>query len=343
MLQFSQLSPSKIDAQSGVIYGVCVMSKGEAKGHNLQIDSTSLDQFLVLAKGHKDGVKVRFGENHDAKVDDTVGVLKNLRIENERVIADMHLLLSDSKCNKLVEMAEKMPNEFGLSAVADAEKEGKEFVSPLRFTALDCVDIVDSPAATKGLFFSQQTQNTNKPSMKNIALALGLPESATEEQIIEASKLAFEAKCKADAEAEAKAKKKELEGDDEEKGKEGKKQFDAVLERLAKLESVEAERAKQVELAAASAHKAEIENLKLEASKEGKVISLSDEALLKLSVKEVKEHIAALPKNQVKLAAGFKPSVDNKPLDKRSEEFKAQLAAKKAEGALLLGQKMLKN
>lgn len=344
MLQFSQLSPSKIDAQSGVIYGVCVMSRGEAKGHNLQIDDKSIDQFLALAKGHKDGVKVRFGADHDAGADDINGILKEFRRDGGKIIADLHLLKSDKNYSKLIEMAEKLPNEFGLSASTAAEEELIGHDRYVRFNEIYCVDIVSNPAATKGLFFSQQTQTTNKPSMKNIALALGLPENATEEQIIEASKLALEAKCKYEAEGKKKEMEGEAEADDEEKGKEGKKKFAELESKLVELSAKISAINEAGEAAKASAHKAEVENLKLEASKEGKVISLSDEALLKLSVKEVKEYIAALPKNQVKLSAGFKPvSGDNKALDKRSPEFKAQLAAKKAEGALLLGQKMLKN
>ena len=317
------------------------MSKGEAKGHNLQIDDKSIDQFLALAKGHKDGVKVRFGADHDAGADDINGILKEFRKENGKVVADLHLLKSDKNYEKLIEMAEKLPNEFGLSASTAAEEELIGHDKYVRFNEIYCVDIVSNPAATKGLFFSQQTK-TNKPSMKNIALALGLPENATEEQIIQASKLALEAKCK--MESEAKEKKEKEEADDEEKGKD-KKKFEAlekqVLELSAHFKAQNDKAAADAATAKESAHKATIENLKLEAGKEGKVINLSDSALLKLSEQEVKEYIAALPKNQLKLSAGNKPSGESKAVDKRSPEFKAQLAEIKAKNALLLGQKML--
>ena len=347
MLQFSQLTPAKIDAQSGIIYGVCVMSKGEAKGHNLLLDDCSIDGFLSLCSSRKDGVKVRFGKDHDAGADDINGALKNFRREGDKIVADMHLLKSDEKYNKIIEMAEKMAHEFGLSASTTADEELIGHDKYVRFTEVHSVDIVSNPAATKGLFFSQQTNNQNKHSMKNIALALGLPETATEAEIIEASKLALEAKCKMDAEAKKKLEADadgdaDADADDEEKAKD-KKKFEAVektvLELSAKLKEIES----NSEAAKASAHKAEIENLKLEASKDGKIIPLSDESLVKLSIPEIKDVIAKLPKNQVKLSKGFVPSADNKPLDKRSPEFKAQLAAKREEGALLLGQKMLKN
>jgi len=322
------------------------MSKGEAKGHNLQIDDKSLDQFLKLATSHKDGVKVRFGADHDAGADDINGILKSFNKSGDRVLADLHLLKSDKNYDKLIEMAEKLPNEFGLSASTSADEELIGHDRFVRFNEIFCVDIVSNPAATSGLFFSQTTKQTN---MKNIALALGLPEAATEAEIIEAGKLALAAKTKMDADAEA-TKKLEAEAeakkklDDEEKGKDSKKGFEAEINaKLVELSSKIASFESRAKEASDSAHKAEIENLKLEAAKDGKVIPLSDEALVKLSIPEVKDVISKLPKNQVKLSRGFVPTADNKPLDKRSAEFKAQLAAKKAEGALLLGQKMVKN
>ena len=52
---------------------------GEAKGHNgLLIDDKALSQFLELAKEHTDGIKVRFGQDHDAGASDIAGILKKL-------------------------------------------------------------------------------------------------------------------------------------------------------------------------------------------------------------------------------------------------------------------------
>jgi hypothetical protein len=235
------------------------------------------------------------------------------------------------------------------------------------------VDIVSNPAATNGLFFSQNNNNqTDKTMIKEFALMLGLPETATEAEV----KTAFAAKCKMDAEAKKKidadtekdAEKEieeEIEGkhhkgahhkakmdadadaecDDEGAGKQGKKsetkKFSAELEAI-RLELAAIKGASQA--AQASAHKVEIEGLKLEAAKEGKVIPMNDESLVKLSIPEIKDMIAKLPKGQVKLSRGVvaPKNVDGKTItDKRSAEFKAYLASKREEGALALGQRIL--
>ena len=350
-LYFSSIGGAEqIDSANGIIRGVVVMELGEAKGHDLTIDDESLNGFLSLAVVRKDGVKVRFGNDHEAGVEDTNGTLKNFRREGGKIRADLHLLKSDTRNVKLLEMAERMPSEFGLSAITDAEKhkDGKEykFNSPLRFTQLDCVDIVSSPAATKGLFFAVNNNINQKSNMKNIALALGLPDSATEAEIESAAKLAFEAKdkmCKAEAEAEAKKKKLEAEAEADAEAKDGGKSKLAALEATvlklsATIEGINTSAA----AAQTAAHKAELENLKLEAGKDGKVIALSDESLAKLSIPEIKDMISKLPKNQVKLAKGVTLPVgkDNQPLNKRSPEFVAFMKAKQSENALALGQRM---
>ena len=323
----------RVDAENGVIYGVCVISEGEAKGHGVQLDRQSLETFLALTKDRPDGVGTRFGDDHEAGAQDFNGTLKNFRLEESRIKADLYLLKSDKNYAKLLEMAEKMANEFGLSAVADAEKTAKSdaFKSPLRFTALDCVDIVSSPAATNGLFFSTKTNN-----MKNIAIALGLPETATEQEIIDASKLALECKKKMEEDKKGEEK-KELDADDAAAGKDAKKKLETLEATVLKLSQTLETINQNSEAAKASAHKAEIENLKLEASKDGKVIPLTDEALVKLSIAEIKETIAKLPKGQVKLSKGNQPvNKEGKAIDKNSPEFRAYLAEQKQAGAIAL-------
>jgi membrane protein involved in colicin uptake len=197
------------------------------------------------------------------------------------------------------------------------------------------VDIVSSPAATNGLFFSQLNQNKTNTMTKEFALYLGLPETATEAEV----KVALEAKCKTEAEmkkkmeaeAEMEAKKKL-----ETEAKDGEKKFSAEFEAM-KLELSAIKTNTQA--AKDAAHKAEVEGLKLEAAKDGKVIPMGDEALMKLSIPEIKDMIVKLPKGQVKLARGNTMPVtkDGKKLDKRSDEFKAYLSDKREEGALALG------
>jgi len=124
----------KIDSAAGIIYGVSVITLGRAQGHNLQIDGKTLDQILDVAKSHKDGIKVKFGFDHKAGVEDTVGALKNFRKDGEQIRADLHLLQSCSQRQQILEMAEKLPNEFGLSAVFSGDHEEIEKSKFARWT-----------------------------------------------------------------------------------------------------------------------------------------------------------------------------------------------------------------
>ena len=94
--QFNRVSyVGEIDAQKGVIHGVSVISIGDAKGHGMEVDRVTLEQFCQVAKSHKDGIKTKFGLDHDAGVESVNGVLKNFRIDGDKVRADLHLLKSD--------------------------------------------------------------------------------------------------------------------------------------------------------------------------------------------------------------------------------------------------------
>ena len=355
-LQFNQFNSAsghdRVVAEEGIIYGVCVMRVGEAKGHGVMLDDGSLESFLRLTVGRPDGVGVRFGADHRAGAEDFNGTLRNFRKVNGMIKADLHLLKSDLNFSKLIEMAQKMPNEFGLSASTDAEKvivKGEEqFKDPIRFTELFCVDVVTNPAATNGLFFAQPTKQN---SMKKLALSLGLPETATMEEIEAAAALAFDCKKKMDAEAAAKKKKLDADADadadaDDEscKTKESHKKLaaleTAVLNLSTQLESI----ASNTKAAAESAKKAEIEGLKLEASRDGKVIPLEDTELLTLSIPAIKGMISKLPKGQIKLSRGMITPVaaDGKPItNRRSPEYRDYISQKRKEGAIALGNRIL--
>jgi hypothetical protein len=87
-----------------------------------------------------------------------------------------------------------------------------------------------------------------------------------------------------------------------------------------------------------------VENLKLEASRDGKVIPLSDATILKLSVPEIKEIISKLPKQQIQLSRRSVTPVnaEGKAItDKNSPEFKAHLARAREQGAIELGRLMV--
>ena len=115
---------------------------------------------------------------------------------------------------------------------------------------------------------------------------------------------------------------------------------DKVLELSKKLEAIDANNKATAE----SAKKAEIANLVAEASRDGKVIPLTEVQLSKMDTADIKEMITKLPKTvQMSRRPVIVPkSADGKVItDRNSPDFKAFLASKREDGALELGNRIL--
>jgi len=347
--QFSSIaSNSKIDAAAGVIYGVSVITVGEAEGKNAGtfIDQTTLSQIHSVASKFKDGVKVKMSmsKEHDGSVGQIVGVLKNFKTDGNHERADFHLLKSDENFAKIIEMSSTMPTEFGFSVVIPKSIEKVDGKECLRCDDIYSIDLVEAPAANpSGLFSQKPTETTtmtikyakgdsgdhatdceckecmSKQSKKSmtafLASLLGLPETANDDEI----KKTFEAAKAVKTDAALTAKIVELSG---------------------KLEAIDATNKATAE----SAKKAEIANLVAEASRDGKVIPLTEVQLSKMDTADIKEMITKLPKTvQMSRRPAVVPkSADGKVItDRNSPDFRAFLASKREEGALELGNRIL--
>lgn len=141
----------EVDRENGIIRGVSVITGGvTAKGHNLEVDATTLSQMKALAVKRK---KVPTKWNHKTGADAVNGHLFNFRIEGRKLKADWKLLKSHSMYEQVLELAEEQPDTVGLSASfmgENEEKDGKEFA---RCSELLSVDLVATAAANPdGLF-----------------------------------------------------------------------------------------------------------------------------------------------------------------------------------------------
>jgi hypothetical protein len=134
-----------------VIEGVSIISIGEAKGHNLFVDAQTLEEVKACAESYAGGVKVNL--DHGAGIKDIVGFCDNFRIINEKLIADLNLLQNAEKRDYVLEIAEKLPDAFGISIAFSGpvrEVDGKRFAS---CSELYSADLVQTPAANPtGLF-----------------------------------------------------------------------------------------------------------------------------------------------------------------------------------------------
>jgi hypothetical protein len=130
--------------------GVSILEVGEAKGHDLFVDKTSLETALKLMSNAKNGVKVKM--NHGSGLEAVVGFARNPRIDGDKLVADLRLLRNSPHYGLIKEMASEAPDQFGVSLAFVNESEtinGKDYIRP---QSIASADLVSSPAATNGLF-----------------------------------------------------------------------------------------------------------------------------------------------------------------------------------------------
>ncbi len=142
---------SAIDAAAGVIRGVSVISVGDAKGHGIKIDQTTLEQVKACAETYSNGLKVKMSHAGDAG--DIVGFLSAFRIDGDKLLADLTLLKSSRFREYVLELASTIPDTFGLSISFSGPVEMKGETRFARCAEIYSADLVSEPAANpSGLF-----------------------------------------------------------------------------------------------------------------------------------------------------------------------------------------------
>lgn len=147
------LGHANVDAASGIIREASVITTGEARGHGVFIDATTLAQVKCCAETFRGGLGVKFNPdtfNHGEA--GYAGSLQNLRIIGNRLVGDIYLLETYQGRDYLLELAARQPDSFGLSI--DFEMYGEEIGGKTfaRCAKIDAVTVVDAPAANSGLF-----------------------------------------------------------------------------------------------------------------------------------------------------------------------------------------------
>ena len=164
------IKSERIDRKSGVIFGVSVITEGLAKTHDKVVDAKTLRTVKESAESYPGGLKVKMEHGTDAK--DIVGVLQNFRIDGSQLRADLHLLKSSQWFSQVVEMAETIPDLFGLSISFSCEIEEVNGLKCARCVEIYSADIVDTPAANANGLFSiidtevdKRNKHMNKEAM----------------------------------------------------------------------------------------------------------------------------------------------------------------------------------
>jgi hypothetical protein len=142
-----QRKEARLEEDSTIIPNVYILSQGEARGHDLFIDKTSIQKAYELMAKAPNGVKVKM--NHGSGLQDTLGFARNPRIEGDKLMADLHLLKSSPHYELVKEMANEAPDQFGVSLAFLNESEtikGKDYIRPQR---IESADLVSSPASNE--------------------------------------------------------------------------------------------------------------------------------------------------------------------------------------------------
>jgi hypothetical protein len=165
-------SAGVIDAQTGIIRGVSLITKGPALGHGVMIDDKTLEQVKKAAEQYAGGLKVKL--DHSGGAGDIVGYIDTLRIEGEKLLGDLHLLESSVHRAYILEIAERIPDTFGLSIAfsGPSEKSADKLTTLQRCSEIYSVDLVSEPAANPDGFFSRELKlatgkNDPKASQKS--------------------------------------------------------------------------------------------------------------------------------------------------------------------------------
>jgi len=161
-----------IDAAAATIKNVSVITAGEARGHGMQIDEKTLLQVKAAAETYAGGLKVK--TDHYSGFNEIVGALKNFTIDGDQLRADLFLLKNHDATARIIEMAELMPDTFGLSISFTGEHEESEGGTVFaRCTEIYSADLVDAPAANPtGLFSAKVDSEKKDMDEKQIADAI---------------------------------------------------------------------------------------------------------------------------------------------------------------------------
>jgi len=150
----------KVYPDQALIMGVSVITEGDALGHGVMIDAMSLATIKEQAMMKPNGVKVML--DHDDGIENTIGVMRNFTIEGIQLRADLQLLKAHGETPLIIEMAETMPELFGMSISFSGTLEEIGGVYYVRCEELYSIDIVDMPAANPSGLFSAKVDSTQK-------------------------------------------------------------------------------------------------------------------------------------------------------------------------------------
>jgi len=164
----------RVERKKEIIKGFAVVTKGITQDERGEFDDLSLERIIEFGNKSKIGVKSRFGHPNmsTTALGTFLGRIKKFRRDGDIVRADLyidptaHSTPDGDLSSYVMDLAESDPHAFGSSMVIHWDEEyrkdeegnilkddnGKPLPPLIRVKKLMSVDIVDDPAANKGLF-----------------------------------------------------------------------------------------------------------------------------------------------------------------------------------------------
>ena len=168
----------QIDESTGVIHDVAVITEGRALGHGVNIDATTIEQVKAQAETYSGGLKVKM--DHGGGAADIVGYLTDFRIAGNKLIANFHVLQNTPHRAYIFEIAEKIPDTFGMSIAFSGPTEmasDKKTVLQ-RCSEIYSCDLVSEPAANADGLFSMKPEELSPMNDEDKKAIAGMIESA---------------------------------------------------------------------------------------------------------------------------------------------------------------------
>lgn len=188
MIRLRTTPNGKLRIDGNTIRGVAVMTTGEAAGHGWHVDRVLLQQtFEAIRRAGR--VKSHFTHPESEGLPLTIGWVENPTIDGQTLRADLHLLKRGEHTGFIIELANELPDQFGMSATFDATFELSGDRRVARLSRLYSVDCVGEPAANTAGLLSAKVRLKMSDEMKELLTAfLGLNADATDEEILGALK-----------------------------------------------------------------------------------------------------------------------------------------------------------
>lgn len=169
----TKLGTPRVEESTDTIYGVSLISLGNAEGHfdkkgrQEVVDEVTLQQVFKYCVGAK---TVKIKANHNGQVEEVIGWCDNFSLQAEKVIADAHFYDTEPLRLKLYAIAKQNPDHIAISLEFTGEDKARGEISLSRCEQVVAASFVSEGAANKSLFSANppedEKDNTNKTTTK---------------------------------------------------------------------------------------------------------------------------------------------------------------------------------